>query len=46
MTDEIVRDAKLFEAGSYSDKGLEVTEDDLDAIVAGPGSLGGYPPIP
>jgi hypothetical protein len=32
--DEVVeRDAKLFEAGIYEDKGIEVTEDDLDRII-------------
>lgn len=32
MTDTIEREAKLFEAGSYPDRGVEVTEDDLDTI--------------
>lgn len=30
----VEREAKLFEAGSYPDKGIDVTEEDLDAIVA------------
>ena len=30
----IEREAKLFEAGSYPDRGIEVTEEDLDRIVA------------
>lgn len=34
MTQTIEREAKLFEAGSYPDKGIEITEEDLDAIVA------------
>lgn len=35
MTDTIEREAKLFEAGSYPDRGIEITEDDLDRIVRG-----------
>lgn len=36
MTTEMIeRDAKLFEAGSYPDKGIEMSEDDLDALAAG-----------
>ncbi len=30
----IEREAKLFEAGSYPDRGIEVTEEDLDRIIA------------
>jgi len=30
----IERDARLFEAGDYPDRGITVTEDDLDSIVA------------
>ena len=30
----IERDAKLFEAGSYPDRGIEISEDDLDAIIS------------
>jgi cation transport regulator len=30
----VEREAKVFEAGSYEDKGVEVTEEDLDNIVA------------
>lgn len=30
----VTREAKLFEAGSYPDKGIDITEDDLDNIVA------------
>ena len=30
----IEREAKLFEAGSYPDRGIEITEEDLDSIVA------------
>ena len=30
----VEREAKLFEAGSYPDKGIDVSEDDLDAMVA------------
>jgi hypothetical protein len=33
-TEIIERDAKIFEAAVYEDKGVEVTEDDLDIIVA------------
>jgi len=32
-TDTIEREAKLFEAGSYPDRGIEITEEDLDRIV-------------
>lgn len=35
MTDTIEREAKLFEAGSYPERGIEITEDDLDRIVKG-----------
>lgn len=31
--DTIEREAKLFEAGSYPDRGVEITEEDLDRIV-------------
>lgn len=31
----IEREAKLFEAGSYPDRGVEISEDDLDRIAAG-----------
>ena len=34
-TDFVERDAKLFEAGSYPDKELEITEEDLDRIISG-----------
>jgi hypothetical protein len=34
MTQTIEREAKLFEAGSYPDRGIEVSEEDLDRIVA------------
>lgn len=34
MQDELIREAKLFEAGEYPDKGLTVTESDLDAMVS------------
>ncbi len=34
MTTTIEREAKLFEAGSYPDRGIEVTEEDLDRIIA------------
>lgn len=34
VTDTIEREAKLFEAGSYPDRGIEITEEDLDVIVA------------
>ncbi|NLN75876.1 MAG: hypothetical protein GX139_06160 [Armatimonadetes bacterium] len=30
----IEREAKLFEAGSYPDRGIEITEEDLDRIIA------------
>lgn len=33
-TRTIERDAKLFEAGSYPDRGIEITEEDLDRIIA------------
>jgi len=33
-TNTIEREAKLFEAGSYPDRGIEVTEEDLDRIIA------------
>jgi len=36
-TDTVEREAKLFEAGSYPDRGIEITEDDLDRIVGGTG---------
>lgn len=32
---EVVRDAKLFEAGNYPDRKLNVSESDLDKIIAG-----------
>lgn len=32
-TQTIEREAKLFEAGSYPDRGIEISEDDLDRIV-------------
>lgn len=32
---EIIKHAKLFEVGSYEDKGLDVDEEDLDAIIQG-----------
>jgi hypothetical protein len=35
MQSEVVREAKLFEAGQYPDRGIEFTEADLDAVVAG-----------
>jgi|GEM_PF-2713039 len=36
MPDNIIeRTAKLFEAGEYKDKGISVTESDIDALVAG-----------
>src|SRR4030042_1004926 len=31
-TEMIEREAKLFEAGSYPDRGIETTEEDLDRI--------------
>jgi len=34
MTTTIEREAKLFEAGSYPDRGVEVSEEDLDRIIA------------
>jgi len=40
--DLVVRDAKLFEAGSYPDKGVEVSEADLDVMVANH-PVGGVP---
>lgn len=33
-TNTIEREAKLFEAGSYPDRGIEVSEEDLDRIIA------------
>ena len=33
-TQTIEREAKLFEAGSYPDRGIEITEEDLDRIIA------------
>ena len=33
-TEMIEREAKLFEAGSYPDRGIEITEEDLDRIAA------------
>jgi len=33
-TQTIEREAKLFEAGSYPDRGIEVSEEDLDRIIA------------
>jgi hypothetical protein len=33
-TQTIEREAKLFEAGDYPDRGIEITEEDLDRIVA------------
>lgn len=35
--DTIEREAKLFEAGSYPDRGIEITEEDLDRIAANTG---------
>lgn len=35
MTDTIEREAKLIEAGSYPDRGIDITEDDLDRIAEG-----------
>ncbi|MCX8053107.1 MAG: hypothetical protein N3B12_04815 [Armatimonadetes bacterium] len=32
-TDTVEREAKLFEAGEYPDRGIEITEEDLDRIV-------------
>jgi hypothetical protein len=32
---EIIREAKLFEAGKYPDRNIEFTEADLDALIAG-----------
>ena len=32
-TQTIEREAKLFEAGSYPDRGIEITEEDLDRII-------------
>ena len=31
----VTREAKLFEAGAYPDKGIEVSEEDLTALVEG-----------
>lgn len=36
---EIIKHAKLFEAGRYEDKGLDVTEGDLDEIVGASGDV-------
>ncbi len=33
-TDTIEREAKVFEAGNYPDRGIEITEDDLDRFAA------------
>ncbi len=33
----VEREAKLFEAGSYPDRGIEITEEDLDRIAEGTG---------
>lgn len=33
------REAKLFEAGSYPDRGVEITEEELDAIAANTGEV-------
>ena len=35
MSETIEREAKLFEAGSYPERGIEITEQDLDRIIAG-----------
>ena len=36
MTENTIeREAKLFEAGSYPDRGIEISEEDLDRIVEG-----------
>ena len=38
MTNDCIeREAKLFEAGSYPDRGIEITEEDLDRIIEGTG---------
>ncbi|MCE5199053.1 MAG: hypothetical protein ABFD54_05005 [Armatimonadota bacterium] len=37
MTNTIERDAKLFEAGSYPDRGIDISEEDLDRIIEGSG---------
>ena len=34
LTDDVEREAKLFEAGDYPDKGVSITEEELDAMVA------------
>lgn len=34
MMDMVVRDAKIFEAANYPDRGFKITEADLDSIVA------------
>lgn len=34
MSQMIEREAKLFEAGSYPDRGIEITEEDLDVVSA------------
>lgn len=39
MPEIIERTAKLFEAGKYPDKGIEITTDNLDAIAAGFGAV-------
>ncbi len=41
MADEVIRDAKLFEAGNYPDRNLFVSESDLDKIIAGTTTIGG-----
>lgn len=33
--DTIEREAKLFEAGAYPDRGIEITEEDLDLLIEG-----------
>lgn len=40
---EVIRDAKLFEAGAYPDKGLTASESDLDAMVAAFARVGSLP---
>ncbi|MEN6357314.1 MAG: hypothetical protein ABFD83_09545 [Armatimonadota bacterium] len=34
-TNTIEREAKLFEAGAYPDRGIEITEEDLDSLIEG-----------
>jgi hypothetical protein len=34
-TNTIERDAKLFEAGAYPDRGIDITEEDLDLLIEG-----------